>query len=604
MTGLVKHHHKILIVLILVFAFGLRFFNVTTSPPSLYWEEVALGYDAFSILKTGKDHHGNFLPVVAFESFGDWKPSLYFYAIIPFIATLGLTDLAVRLPSILAGVVTVACIGLIARFVQKDQRNSNATQFVATTLAAISPWAILFSRAGWEVNLATSFVTVAVFAGFSAIKKKKSAFVFQTQFALLSSVLLSLAMYTYHGTRVIAPLVGLGLALYWLSHIHKEKNWIKKYLPKLILIASTALIILLPLLRSLQSPQVKQRFAETSIFSNLDIIEESNDRKEALGYSLPSKLLYHRYVLFGREIAENYFDHFRFDFLFLVGDQNPRHSTGFVGLFYHIDFIFFVFGIGWLVTDFDRKKALISFWLLISIVPAALTKTTPHALRILPAMPPALIILSFGVFHFTAALVTFLKSSQKHIHTILPASRNLKLSPSFMTIGVVMCISTVYVSEMSIFLRHYLTVYPKQYAIEWQYGYKEMVESVNSWRSRHDDTAKVYITREQGRPAMYYWFYSQTAPQDVQLEESVAEHDQGEFLRFQNITFVRSVNEVPVRPSTNQTLIVSSLDQYQNYQARAEEAGIVVTQLSTVQDLDGNSIWVLYSVESSLAISI
>ena len=52
---------------------------------------------------TGKDEYGNFLPL-NLKSFGDYKPALYAYLEIPFIAILGLNELSVRLPSVLAGV--------------------------------------------------------------------------------------------------------------------------------------------------------------------------------------------------------------------------------------------------------------------------------------------------------------------------------------------------------------------------------------------------------------------------------------------------------------------------------------------------------------------
>src|SRR5215207_2988516 len=103
------------IIAILLVAFFLRLYQVTQLSP--YWEEVALGYDAYSILKTGKDHHGNSWPLVAFESFGDWKPSLYFYAIVPFIQLFGLNTFSVRLPSILSGVAIVGGVGTLAYLV-------------------------------------------------------------------------------------------------------------------------------------------------------------------------------------------------------------------------------------------------------------------------------------------------------------------------------------------------------------------------------------------------------------------------------------------------------------------------------------------------------
>ncbi|MFH2061503.1 MAG: phospholipid carrier-dependent glycosyltransferase, partial [Candidatus Beckwithbacteria bacterium] len=110
-----KKLDKIFLGLIVFLAIFLRFVNLGSNPPSLYWEEAALGYDAYSILKTGKDFHGNPWPLVAFESFGDYKPSLYFYTTVPFIALFDLTPLAVRFPSALFGSLTVLLVFLFAK---------------------------------------------------------------------------------------------------------------------------------------------------------------------------------------------------------------------------------------------------------------------------------------------------------------------------------------------------------------------------------------------------------------------------------------------------------------------------------------------------------
>jgi 4-amino-4-deoxy-L-arabinose transferase-like glycosyltransferase len=142
-------------------------------PPAPYWEELALGYDAFSLLRTGADHHGHPWPVVAFESFGDWKPSGYFYAAVLPIAVFGLNVLSVRLPSIVAGVLLVPGIGLLAqrlltRITMKtslqepvalDPFVQKMIPWVVMAVAALNPWLIQFSRAAWEVNLATTLST-------------------------------------------------------------------------------------------------------------------------------------------------------------------------------------------------------------------------------------------------------------------------------------------------------------------------------------------------------------------------------------------------------------------------------------------------------------
>ena len=99
-----KNHY--LLILILCLAAFWRFFQIGIIPPSTQWDETAIGYNAYSVLKTGRDEYGRFLPLV-FKSFGDYKPGLYIYLTVPFIAIFGLSELAVRFPSALAGIASV-----------------------------------------------------------------------------------------------------------------------------------------------------------------------------------------------------------------------------------------------------------------------------------------------------------------------------------------------------------------------------------------------------------------------------------------------------------------------------------------------------------------
>jgi 4-amino-4-deoxy-L-arabinose transferase-like glycosyltransferase len=485
---------------ILIVASSLRLCGLTKFPPSLYWEEVALGYDAYSILETGKDHHGNSFPIVAFESFGDWKPALYFYTIVPFIKLLGLAELAVRLPSVLSGIAIVIGVGVLARQLAEEKKK-NITQLIAMGATAISPWAIQFSRAGWEVNLATALILWGAVLFMRGISNK------QKQLPLLIGgvVLLGLSMYAYHAARMIAPLLGVGLAIMWIRQ--QPKSWEKLLLPSLV-----ALILISPIIFSLGKSQTNQRFAETSIFSDLEIIEESNLRKERAENSLFSRILYHRYILFSKEIAQNFFDHFDAGFLFVSGDINPRHSIQYMGTFYHIEAIFLLLGLYSLFSRKNKYRWFLLWWLVIGILPAALTKTTPHALRILPTLPVWIILITLGI------------------------QENLEIFKRYKKVLTIL-ITVVYLGELSMFWRFYSKVYPQLYAHEWQYGYKEEVEGIEALRKKNPDET-IYVSREKGRPAMYYWFYTQTDPREVQSENASVEKDQGEFLEFKNLKFI------------------------------------------------------------------
>src|SRR3990167_3849031 len=95
-----------LFVGIIIIAAVLRFWDLGVVPASPDWDEVALGYNAYSIMQTGRDEYGEFLPIVL-RSFDDYKPALYTYLSIPTISILGMNVVAVRLPSAIFGVLMV-----------------------------------------------------------------------------------------------------------------------------------------------------------------------------------------------------------------------------------------------------------------------------------------------------------------------------------------------------------------------------------------------------------------------------------------------------------------------------------------------------------------
>ena len=183
-----KLNHKILLLLVLVLTVLLRFYNISSNPPSLYWEEAALGYDAYSILRTGKDFHGSPWPLVAFESFGDYKPSMYFYATVPFVSLFKLTPLAVRFPSALFGSLTVLLIFLLT----KEFFKKPTIPLLSALFLSLSPWHLQLSRVGFEANLGLFFVALGAWLFKKGLKKPI--------LMIISVISLALSMYTYHSS--------------------------------------------------------------------------------------------------------------------------------------------------------------------------------------------------------------------------------------------------------------------------------------------------------------------------------------------------------------------------------------------------------------------
>jgi len=539
-------------LIILLLALFLRLVNLGNSPPSPYWEEVALGYDAYSISMTGADHHGNAWPLTAFESFGDWKPSLYFYLAAPFIKIFGLQVFAVRLPSILAGVAIVWGIAFLARhlylsFYDRNNSKLKTAQTVylfALLIASISPWAITLSRGAWESNVATALILwgINLFLVFVGSQKRL--------FLLLSVLLLGLSTYAYHAARFAAPLVGVVLGLLYLF---SRKNKID--FAALLMAGILATVIFLPVFLSLQSSVGQQRIAQTSIFNDVAVIEESNQLRDLYRDHWWGYFISHRYLLFAREICLNFFDHFSWNYLFVSGDNNPRHSIQSVGQFYYLDLLFFLAAVVFFCCRSRRITYFLLALLTVLILPSAFTNVTPHALRSLAAMPIYLLFVIFGSLQIWQWC---LENSKKYLFFIL---------------------SFFYALQFIYFSYQLHFVYPVTQSREWQFGYEEMLLQLRDISANYD---KVYITREQGRPAMYYFFYNQIDPSLVQAANEQVSKDQGEFLQFQNVFFIDNVSQIDLEASS---VIVSSQKFYEEHFAARDFKVLARTK----QD-----IWLIY----------
>jgi 4-amino-4-deoxy-L-arabinose transferase-like glycosyltransferase len=162
---------------------------VDSIPPHLSNDEISIAYDAYSIANSGKDEHGNFLPL-SFPSYGTYKAPLYIYTLAPLEKFFGNTELVVRLPSIIAGLLTILMIGLITYEVTSNKK----TALWSSVLLSITPWHIYASRMAWEANLSLLFLSLGIWL----MMRKKLFF---------SSITLVISMYAYHTEWLLAPLL-------------------------------------------------------------------------------------------------------------------------------------------------------------------------------------------------------------------------------------------------------------------------------------------------------------------------------------------------------------------------------------------------------------
>ena len=463
---LAKINHKLLIIFLL--ALFLRLFKLESHPVSLSWDEVAIGYNAYSIYQTGKDEYAVSYPLL-FKSFNDYKLPGYIYLDSIFVGFFGLNELSVRLPSALFGAFAIPILYLITKRLlenpqTKSLKASKSISLIAAALLAISPWHMQFSRAAFEANAALTIFLLGILFLLVGLKNRLAAY--------LSIPILVVSLYFYYSQRLLVPLIILGfLAIF----IIRLKNNLKVYLISLVVGG----LIFIPIGINFLKPEGAKRISEVSIFSDPTIYSEAVFVKSQISNFFTNIFLNYKVPL-SLEFLHSYFSHFSPGFLFFSDDPNPRQKIPLTGNLYLFELITLSTGFWQLLTLKNKSaKFFILFWLMITPITASLTKESPHSLRSLPMVAPALIISALG---FRKLL------------------RNKLLKLSTLTVMLV---------SLTGYLVNYYYLYPAQNSASWGYGYKHLFMKLNE---QEDSFDKIIVTGINWKPYVNYLFYNKTDP--------------------------------------------------------------------------------------------
>jgi 4-amino-4-deoxy-L-arabinose transferase-like glycosyltransferase len=553
--GMNKFTNKYFILFIIAFAFLLRVYHIGNIPPSLSWDEVSIGYNAYSILKTGKDEHGRLFPLDAFVAYGDYKPPLSIYLTVPFIAVLGLNELSVRLPSALFGTLTVLLTYFLVKELFYKSKNyelgTKNLSLLSALLLALCPWHINLSRAGFEANIALFFVVLGIYLVFLSMRKPKVWYG-----ALLPFVL---AIYTFNSSRYFVPILGIGvLVIFWKSI---RNQW--KHIAVGCLIA---VITLLPIMPHLFSKEARLRFAEVNIFTDSSVVLTSNRRIEDAGNVWWAKIIFNRRVGYAREYILHYLDHFQPDYLFIKGDGNPKFSIQDVGQLYIMEAPFLVIGMFGLIRAFPSIGLFLLYWLLVSIIPAATARETPHALRTLNSLPTWQIFVAYGI----CMVGSWIYFGQKTVN---------KKQNCLLLIAYCLLLLSIYIFSIGYYLHNYYRHYPIEYSGEWQYGYKDALVFIKPLEKQCDT---IYMTESIGRPYMYTLFYTKTDPREL-FQTKDATFDAAGFYHVYGFGKYRFVKDMPA-DCQGKCLFIAPAG------AEGKDAKI----LKTIHLLNGNPILTVY----------
>lgn len=346
----------------------------------LFGDELDAGYQSYSLMTSGRDYKGNWLPVYA-HSFSEWRAPGLMYAMVPFIAIFGLNEFGVRMCPVFFGVLGI--LGFV--YLLKELGVGKKVNFGAAFLMSICPWHIQYSRTGFELTLLTSLLLWGSVLLIKGLKKNNYRLI------IISGISLSLGFYAYNTANVFVPL----LALMTLVVFRASK---KQYLVLFV----TGFLFSLPMIYQIFFGHAADRFGRFSVFNDKEAAAEIVDYRNAAHNTFISKIFYNKYVIVGKKIWFNYFNAFSPDFLFRNGDITFRHSLRQVGNLFWVTLPLILTGL--YVTVKKKNKTKTDTWLLwlllLSPIPSSLTVDGyNHASRLFLLLFPLMYFAGLGLVY-------------------------------------------------------------------------------------------------------------------------------------------------------------------------------------------------------------
>ena len=499
------------LISIVVIAIFLRFWRLGSVPISPDWDEVSWGYNTYSILNTGHDEYGKFLPVLL-QSYNDFKPALYAYLSIIPIAILGLSLTALRFANAFFSVMAV----ITTYFLVKELLKRKDLALLSSFLLAISPWAIQFSRFAHEATVGVSFNLLTILFLLKGLKKP--------YFLFLSALFSALALYTYQSEKIFAPLLMILLVIIYKKELFRIN---KKYLLSFF---AVGLLVALPMLFSIvKNPQSLNRAKSTSFVSDTKFFPHTAKRLmvDRQNNDYVGLVMDNRRVVYARQIIGAYLSHYDLNWLFVTGDL-PRHHAPGMGLLYLWELPFLLFGIYCFIFSekFNKKsKLLLLSWFLLAPIPASISNDVPQAGRTLNFLPTMQIFIAVGLI-----------SSISRLSNIRYQIANIQIKYLIFTMYFLFLIFNI-----SYYLNQYFVQQNYFYSKDWQYGYENAIEYVNWVKG---DYEKVVVSDETplDQSYMFFLFYLKYPPAKYQMSpHNINNHNFDKF-EFRKIDWEKDQN--------------------------------------------------------------
>ncbi len=442
---------RLFIPMLLAISLLVRGVGISISPPEMFGDEVDVGYQSLSLLKTGRDLYGQLLPTYI-HSLAEWRTPLLMYYTVPFIAIFGNTDWGVRGPEVVLG--GLAPIILLLLVYQLSR--SRLLALISGLMLAVMPWHILYSRAAFEAVLLLNFVML----GTLLFLKKRIA---------LSLLFFFLTPYIYSTASVFVPL--------WLGVLCVYCK------PKLQLSHGLAFIILTPFIISIFNGHAAERFGKVGLFASSEITDAISEYR-ARAHTPWERFFSNRPVFITNRIFTNYLSAFSPEFLFIRGDGTARHSLQYIGQLFPVWAPLLVLGLIYLIRT---RRYIWLVWLVAAPIPAALTYDgTYHSTRLFMLIPPLAVSTAAGLIYFVSL---FPRGLKKWIY-----------------MSVWLVISVQFIMAANYYFFHYPIVTWRW----WHIGFRETMHEVARLAP---DYSKVFINNTYEPALIRFLFYTNYAPE-------------------------------------------------------------------------------------------
>lgn len=452
--------------MLLIFFLGVffRIWRFSSVPPGLHYDEASFAYNAWSILETGRDEFGKFLPL-NFRAFDDFRPPLYVYLTSISIFIFGVNDFSLKLPSLLSGILLLPVLYLLSKelFSPKIGRWT----FV---LASFNPTLILMSRTAYDANLALFLSTLSFWLFLKSLKKQQFLF-------LLGSLFLgTLAILTYQSSKVFVPLMFLALIIIYLENfkklVFKNKNW--------LVLGLSVLIMGLPVVSAFLYQGSLQRFTTISVFdqealNKIAALRETANNEQRVGFL---NFLANRRFLYLEDSVSKFLDNFHPTYLFAPVLYPTIFQIPNFSYFHLLTLILLIIGIPALFSQKDKKAGwFIVCLIFLGVLPTAFVASAPKITRVLPLVIGILLIASWGWQKIWEKL------------------------PAILVIGYGFSIVLLFYSLFWLF--------PRENAKFWQGNYRQLVDKTQELKPAYD---KVFVSNSLELPYIFFLWYGRIDP--------------------------------------------------------------------------------------------